>query len=118
MIDTRWRIEDEPADPHLVGAPRPLVTTWGTVWRALRRTWWAWGAAALAGLLLAAAVLLVRPPGGEASTTLLLAHSQESDESAMATDVSLLRTFACPGNGVNTHTLESNSITLLFILPG
>lgn len=107
MIDTRWRIEDEPGDPELVGAPRPLVTTWGTVWRALRRTWWAWGAAAVAGLLLAGALLVVRPPGGEASTTLLLAHPEVSDESAMATDVSLLETRAVAAQVIADLALET-----------
>jgi capsular polysaccharide biosynthesis protein len=94
VIDTRWRIEDEATDPEVAGTPRPLLTTWHVLLGALRRGWRTWVSLALAGGLAALGLLVVRPPGGVATATILLVHPDAGDNSAMATDVSLLETRA------------------------
>lgn len=106
MIDTRWRIEDEAPDPDVAGAPRPLLTTWHLLLGALRRGWRTWLSLALAGGLLALGLLVLRPPGGVATTTILLVHPDAGDNSAMATDVSLLETRAVASRVISDLGLD------------
>jgi hypothetical protein len=93
-VSAAWRVEDD-----VVGVRESdLAPAGGTVSLAfirgtLRRLWYVWAGSTLVGAALAGGWLAVVPPQSVGSVTLLLAHDPGTDaESAMATDVRLLKT--------------------------
>jgi capsular polysaccharide biosynthesis protein len=95
VIDFSWHIEDEPRDPEVAGSPRPLLSTWHFLRKALRREWRIWVGLSILGGLFGMAALMLLPPASASTATLLLGHPNGTDsETAMATDVSLLTTRA------------------------
>ncbi|MFC5729981.1 MULTISPECIES: hypothetical protein [Nocardioides] len=87
-----WRI-DAPVDDFEPDTPPGPVTSLRQVLATLRRCWRTWIALASAGLLLGIAWATTVPALERASVTLLLAHPTGVDPlSAMATDLSMLRT--------------------------
>lgn len=90
---TRWIVDDTPASS--LDAGQSLLVSLHFVRAALLRRWRTVAVFVVAGASLALAVLILLPPASRASSTLVLAHPGTEDaESAMATDVSLLRTRA------------------------
>ena len=94
-MGSTWHIEDDDVGPlDVVPAPATTVSL-QFIRSTLRRLWYLWLACALVGLTLAAIWLVFVPPRSVGTVTLLLAHdSGTQPETAMATDVSLLRTRA------------------------
>lgn len=89
-----WRI-DEPVDDFGPDTPPGPVTSLRQVLATLRRTLRIWVSIVVVGLLLGIGWAITVPAPEKASLTLLLAHPAGVDpESAMATDVSILRTRA------------------------
>lgn len=87
-----WRIDD-PVDDFGPDTPPGPVTSLRQVLATLRRRWRTWVTIGLVGMLLGAGWAIRSPAPGQASVTLLLAHPTGVDPaSAMATDVSILRT--------------------------
>ena len=102
MTDLSWRIDEEARDDEaLLGAPRPLLSTWHFLRSALRRGWRVWAGAAALGALTGTVAFALIPPTTSATATLLMAHPTTLDpQSAMATDVSLLTTRQVAGRTV------------------
>ena len=92
MRGSAWRIEDDGV--VAVGTvPSASTVSLAFIRSTVRRLWYLWLAVVLVGATLAAAWLLVVPARSVGTVTLLLAHDQSTEaNTAMATDVSLLRT--------------------------
>jgi capsular polysaccharide biosynthesis protein len=76
-----------------VSASEAVLVSFHFVRSALRRRWRTWAALGLAGFVVGVSAVLFLPASSVATTTLLLAHDRSSDPAtAMATDVSLIRT--------------------------
>lgn len=87
-----WRI-DEPVDDFEPDTPAGPVTSLRQVLATLRRCWRTWVLLGFAGMLLGVGWAVTVPAPERASVTLLLAHPAGVDPlSAMATDMSMLRT--------------------------
>ena len=90
MKGSSWHIAD---DGRALGAPPASTVSLAFVLSSVRRLWYLWLAFALVGVFAAAGWLLVVPERSVGTVTLLLAHDPGTDpETAMATDISLLRT--------------------------
>src|SRR4051794_15126853 len=95
-MTSTWHIEDDVA----ARGETELAVAGGTVSLAfiratLRRLWYVWVGTALLGATLAACFLTLVSPPSVGTVTLLLAHDPRTQpDSAMATDVSLLKTRA------------------------
>lgn len=104
---TRWNIDQE-----LSGTSNPsqsLLVSLHFFRAALLRRWRTLACFIGAGLLLAIAALHLMPPGSSATTGLVLAHREGDDPAtAMATDVSLLRTRAVAQDAIDALGLQLN----------
>ena len=101
---TRWNIDQE-----LSGSGSPtqsLLFSLHFFRAALLRRWRTLACFIVAGALLAIAALHLMPPGSSATTALVLAHRDGDDPAtAMATDVSFLRTRAVAQNAITALNL-------------
>lgn len=106
MRATSWQIEDAEPTTAPVGVPLGGMVSLHFVRSTLLRRWKALAAAASAGLLLGV-VLALLPAPSIGTVTLYLAHDTGSDPTtAMATDVTLLRTRAVAQQTIDALGLE------------
>jgi hypothetical protein len=92
MRQPSWRLPDDDGETDVAGAPRPLLDTLTDLRDALTRTWGTWVGLTCIGALLGLGLLALAPHPATATTTLLMVPANPADESAMATDQSLLMT--------------------------
>ncbi len=92
MRRVTWHIEDNTA-LAADGAPSASTVSLGFIRSTLKRLWYVWLAVGLLAVTIAAAWLVFVPARSTGTVTLLLAHDPGTQpDTAMATDVSLLRT--------------------------
>lgn len=102
---TRWNIDDEPGSAG--SGAESLFVSLHFLRGALLRKWRTLATFVFAGAVLALVALHVMPAASSASTALILAHpSGEDQATAMATDVSLLRTRT-----VAQHTIDAMELS-------
>ncbi len=112
MNGPTWRIDDEDGNPEITGAPRPLLVTGRALRDALTRTWRIWVGAAIVGGVLGVMALVALPGSSTATTTLLMVHP-DSGESAMTTDLTLVKTRAVASQVLSDLDLQESPEALL-----
>lgn len=108
MIESSWRVDEpSPGDRAATSGEQPTLVSLHFLRAALRRRWRVWAGLAVIAMLLGLGVGVAMPAPSAATVTLLLAHDPESDPTtAMATDVSLLRTRAVAEAVIDKLQLE------------
>ena len=105
---TRWNIdEDEAVSGQHVAS---LFVSLHFLRAALQRRWKTVAAFVYCGVVVALAAMVLLPPASSATTSLVLAHPAGQDPvTAMATDVSLLRTRTVAQNTIDTLNLSTTA---------